>query len=297
MNLREHMVKNRYRAPHSRRFSRSRAGNAFLFGFITLMGLFTMLPLVYAVATSLKPLDELLIFPPRFLVRRPTVENYLILSSLVSNLRVPLSRYVFNSLFISITTTGVYIVFSAMAAYSLCKGRYPGRKSITLIVQFALLFNSYTLTLPRYYIFSRLNMIDTYWVSILPPLAASLGVFLMRQYMEGYVPDVLLEAATIDGAGYFRIFWTIIMPMVKPAWLTLILFTFRDIWSDSQQATVLSEEYKTLPAVMSQITAGGIARSGSAMAITVILMLPPIIVYLVSQSNVIEAMSSAGIKE
>ena len=131
----------------------------------------------------------------------------------------------------------------------------------------------------------------------LPHMAGTLGVFLMKQYIEGYVPDAFIEAAKIDGAGTFRIFWTIVMPIVKPAWLTLTLFTFRDVWAEVPAGTIFTEQLKTLPQIMGQITAGGTARAGSAMAITVIMMIPPILVYLISQSNVIEAMSSAGIKE
>ena len=131
----------------------------------------------------------------------------------------------------------------------------------------------------------------------MPNLASTLGVFLVKQYIEGYVPDALLEAAKIDGAGYFHAFWKIVMPTIKPAWLTLTLFGFRDIWVNVPSTTIFTEKIKTLPMITSQITAGGIARSGSAMAMTVIMMIPPIAVYLISQSNVIEAMTSAGIKE
>ena len=119
----------------------------------------------------------------------------------------------------------------------------------------------------------------------------------MKQYMEGSVPDALLEAARIDGAGYFRTFWEIVFPMFKPCCMTLTLFAFRDVWSGVPGGTIFSEALKTLPAIMTQITAGGIARAGSAMAVTVIMMLPPILVYMISQSNVLESMNSAGIKE
>ena len=120
----------------------------------------------------------------------------------------------------------------------------------------------------------------------------------MKQYMDGYVSDTFLEAAKIDGAGYFRIFWQIVMPMVKPAWFTLILFAFRDVWALIPQGTIISESLKTLPMITNQITtAGGIARSGSAMAVTTMLMIPPVIIYFLSQSHVVEALNSAGIKE
>lgn len=281
----------------AKRYTRSTVGNFFYFFFIIAAGCISILPLVYCICTSFKPLDEILIFPPRFFVIRPTLANYAALPELLSNLRVPLSRYIFNSLFVTLGTTFLYVVVASMAAFVLCKSNIKFKGVIFYIIQFSLLFNAYTLAVPQYLIFTWMNIIDTYWVYILPHFASTMGVFLMKQYMEGALPNALLEAAKIDGAGYYRIFWQIVMPIVKPMWLTLTLFTFRDVWASVPQGTIFSETLKTLPTIMSQITAGGIARSGSAMAVTCILMIPPITVYLISQSNVMESMSSAGIKE
>lgn len=280
-----------------KRYTRSKVGNVFYFAFLILAGLFSMLPLIYAVMTSFKPIDELLIFPPRFFVQRPTISNYLALPDLLSNLSIPLSRYVLNSLFVAIAATFLYIICSSMMAFGLSKGHFKGRKALFWIIQFSLMFNTYTLSIPSYIVYAKLNIIDTYWIYILPYLASTLGVFLMKQYIEGYVPNALIEAAKIDGAGYFRVFWNIVMPTVKPAWLTLLIFGFRDIWNTAPNSTIFTEKIKTLPMITSQIISGGIARSGSAMAIAVIMMIPPILVYLISQSNVVEAMTSAGIKE
>ena len=185
----------------TRRFTRSRAANIMYFVLIFSAGLFTMLPLIYAVVTSFKPLDELLLFPPQFFVRRPTIENYVALPSLLSDQFVPLTRYLFNSVFVSVITTGLYILISAMAAFALSKSKLRFRNVLFMIVQFALLFNAYTLSVPQYLILSKLHIIDTYLVYIMPQMATTLGVFLMKQYIEGYVPDTLLEAANIDGAG------------------------------------------------------------------------------------------------
>ena len=280
-----------------KRYTRSTIGNITLVLVLVAGGLFSMLPLIYCVSTSLKPLDELLIFPPRFLVHRPTIGNYTILPDLMASLKVPLSRYIFNSVVISFFTTFVYIYVALMAAYAISKGTFKGRNVIFWTVQFALMFNAYTLAVPQYLIFSKLGLIDTYWIYILPPMASTMGVFLGKQYIEGYVPDALLEAAKIDGANQFKVFWSIVMPTIKPIWLTLLLFTFRDIWSAVPSGKIFSEQLKILPQVVTQITACGTARSGSAMAVTVIMMIPPIIVFLVSQSSVAESMSSAGIKE
>lgn len=285
------------RQNQAKRYTRSKVGNFFYILFLVLFGMFSVLPLFYSIVTSFKPLDELMIFPPRFFVVRPTWQNYRALPGLLSNLRIPLSRYLFNSLFVTIVSTMLYVFVATMAAFSICKSNIKGKNLIFIIVQFALLFNAYTLSIPRYLIYSKLNIIDTYWVMILPYIASTMGVFLMKQYMEGSVPDALMEAARIDGASVPRIFFQIVFPIIKPCWLTLTLFGFRDVWSAIPEGTVFTESIKTLPTIMTQITSGGIARSGSAMAVTVIMMIPPIIVYFISQSNVMEAMNSAGIKE
>lgn len=280
-----------------RRYTRSKAGNFFFFFFLTLAGLFSVMPLFYCIITSLKPLDELLIVPPRMWVSRPTFMNYAVLPSLMASLRVPLSRYVFNSIFVAATTTFLHIIASAMAAFVFSKSTLKCRGLLFAIVQMALLYNAYTLHIPQYLIFSYTGIIDTFLVYILPSIPSAMGCFLIKQYMDGSVPDAILEAARIDGAGVNRIFWQLVMPLVKPAWLTLFLFSFRDMWAIIPSGTIFSEELKTLPQVMSSITAGGVARAGSAMAATVIMMIPPILVFWFTQSNVMETMSSSGIKE
>ncbi len=280
-----------------KRFTRSTAANVFFVTMLLLAGLFMVLPLIYSIVTSFKPLDELLAFPPKFFVTRPTIHNYTVLPSLLDNLQVPFSRYAFNSLFISVAITFGHVLVAGMAAFTLsfCKNKWIS--TVFWGVQVALLFNGYTLGIPQYLIFAKLGIIDTYWVYILPALQSTTGVFLMKQYMDVSIPKALMEAALLDGAGYYRIFWTLVMPLVKPAWLTLTLFAFRDAWAIQPGGTIFSESLKTLPVAMNQIAASGIARSGSVMAATVLLMIPPIAVYLVSQSNVMETMSSAGMKD
>ena len=208
-----------------------------------------------------------------------------------------MSRYVFNSLFVALASTFLHIIAASLAAFAFSKSKLKYRKLLFLLVQVMLLYNSYTLAVPQYLIFSKLNIIDTYWVYILPAIPSAMGCFLMKQFIDVGVPDALLEAARIDGASVFRIYWQIIMPMVKPAWMTLLLFSFRDMWSIVPSGTIISEQLKTLPQVVSTVTAGGLARTGSSMALTVLLMVPPIIVFMISQGNVIETMSSSGIKE
>lgn len=279
-----------------RRYTRSKVGTFFYFTFIFLAGAFTVLPLIYCICTSFKPLDELLVFPPRFLVHNPTLQNYKILPELLSNLKVPITRYVFNSVFVTLVGTFANVVFGSMAAFVLSKSKLKYKKQMFMIVQFSLMFSAYTLAMPRYLIYKTLGIMDTYWIYILPAIPSATSVFLMKQYMDSYIPNEMMESAKIDGASFWRIYWNIIVPMVKPAFMTTLLFAFRDLWAMIPSGTIFSEELKTLPMIVNQITAGGIARSGSAMAVTVILMIPPIVVYLFTQSHVMETMNTAGIK-
>ncbi len=281
-----------------RRYTRSKFGNFVIFFVLTLAGLFMLLPMIYTIISSFKPLEEILVYPPKFFVKRPTFINYLSLPNLLSNLMVPFSRYLGNSAFVAVCSTVLHVIVASGAAYVFTM--YKRYKLVTasfLIVQFSLLFNAYTLAVPQYFIFAKLNMLNTYFVYILPAIPSALGVFLMKQFMEGSVPYTVIEAAKIDGAGTIRIFGVIVMPMVKPAWMTLVLLTFSSTWSMSSSNMVFSEQIKLLPNIMSQIAVGGLARMGASMASSVLMMIPPIIIYLISQSNIIETMSSAGIKD
>ena len=276
--------------------NRSVGGDIGINVLLILMGAFMFLPMLYVIMQSLKPLDELWMFPPRFYVVSPTLKNFSDLFKLMSTSWVPFSRYIFNTVFIAAVGTALTVVFSAMAAFVLSKTDIKYKGIIFTVIQFALLFNTYTLAIPQYIIYSQLRVINTYFVYLFPTLASSMGVFLMKQYMDGYVPDALIEAAHIDGADWFRIFSRIIIPIIKPCVLTLTLFTFLGLWNVQSVGTIFSEQLKTLPTVMSTIAAGGLARTGSSMATSVIMMIPPVLVYLISQSSIKETMSSAGIK-
>lgn len=280
-----------------RKYTRSRAGSIFYFSILILAGVVTVLPLIYCVVTSLKPLDELLIFPPRFFVERPTLGNFLAIPSILGSLQIPISRYTFNTLFIAIISTAGSIFVCSMAAFTFSKSLLKSKTFLFKSVQFMLLYSASTLAVPQYLIFSYMGLVDTYWVYILPALPSSVNCFLMKQYLDSSVPNALLEAARIDGASVWRIYRSIIMPILKPAYMTVLLSTFQAMWGTVPGGTIFKEELKTLPYAMRSVANAGIARTGSAMAITVILMLPPILVFVFTQSNVMETMSSAGIKE
>lgn len=285
------------KAAQYRRFTRSTAGNIGYFTILILFGLFTIFPLFHSILTSLKPLDELLIFPPRFWVARPTFDNFRIIPALLGNLEIPISRYLFNTLLITVVTVVSSIMIGSMAAFTFSKSRIKAAKFCFKLITTMMLYNGATLGIPHYLICSIMGIIDTYWVYILPALASTVNCFLMKQFIDVSVSDSLLEAARIDGAGVFAMYLKIVVPIMKPAIMTVLLFAFQGMWSAVPGGTIFSEELKTLPYVMSSIAAGGLARQGSSMAISVILMIPPILVFLVTQSNVLETMGNSGIKE
>ena len=283
---------------HKRRAkqSHSMVGNAFSIAILIIMGAFMGLPLLLAICNSLKPLEELFIFPPRFFVRNPTGKNFHDIFVLMSESWVPFSRYIFNTVFITIFGTVGHLLVASLCAYALAKHKFPGRNLIFWLIVTALMFSTHVTAIPNYLVMSHLGWLDNYLSLIIPAIAKPMGLFLMKQFME-QVPDSLIEAARIDGASEFRIFATIVMPSVKPAWLTLIIFCFQDLWNLQGSNYIYSENLKTLPYALSQISAAGISRAGATAAVAVIMMIVPITIFILCQSNIIETMVSSGIKE
>lgn len=264
---------------------------------LLIFGAFMALPIVYAVSSSLKPLDEIWMFPPKFFVRNPTFKNFKDLLSLMGSSWVPFARYVFNTVFVAVIGTGGHVILSSMCAYGLSKLKHPLKNKIFNVVVLSLMFNSTVTAIPNFLILSKLHLIDSYFALILPAFATPLGLYLMKQFIEQIIPDSLLEAARIDGSSEFRTFWTIVMPLVKSAWLTLIIFSFQGLWNLGTTNLIQSEHLKTINYALSQIVSAGIARTGTASAATVIMMIIPILVFVLSQSNVVESMATSGMKD
>ena len=277
--------------------NRSAGGDSGITIMLALMGLFMFIPMYYVVIQSLKPLDELFMFPPRFYVISPTLENFGDLFTLLSDSWVPFSRYIFNTVFITICGTLGNLIFASMAAYALAKLRFPGRKAIFQLIVTSLMFHSTVNQVTHFIILSAFGWIDTYLSIIVPAMATTIGLYLMKQFMETSVPDTVLESARLDGASEFRTYLTIAMPMVKPAWLTLIIECFKNLWNTGSSIYIHSEELKTFNYAIQQILAGGIARSGAGAAATVVMMLVPILVFVLNQSQIIETMGSSGMKD
>ena len=277
--------------------ARSAGGDAGITFILVLLGAFMFIPMYYVVIQSLKPLDELWMFPPRFYVTKPTFGNYADLFLLMNTSWVPFSRYIFNTVFVSVIGTTGNLFFSSLAAYAMAKIKFPGGKLMFKTVRTSLMFHQTVTAVTSFILMSAFKMIDTYWAIIVPAWATSLGLYLMKQFMETNVTDAVLESARLDGASELRTYWTIAMPMVKPAWLTLIIYSFQGLWNAGASVYIYSEELKTLNYAIGQITSGGIARAGASAAGTVIMMIVPILVFIISQSNIIETMGSSGMKD
>lgn len=262
-----------------------------------IFGVFMLLPLLYIVNTAFKPMDELFLYPPRFFVTNPTLKNFRDLFVIMSDSWIPFTRYLFNTLFVSVTGTIGHIILASAAAYGLEKFDFPGRKLMFSTVVLSLMFSSVVTSIPNYIIISELKMIDRLLAIIVPALQSSLGLYLMKQYMVTNVPDSLLESARIAGAGEWRIFFEIVMPIVKPAWLTLIIFIFPGLWNATGGVMIYSEQIKTLPVALAQIVTGGIARAGVSSAISLIMLVLPITIFISTQSSIMETMATSGIKE
>jgi len=277
--------------------NRSAGGDFFITLMLLILGIFIALPMYLQIINAFKPLNELFIYPPRFYVTSPTWDNFKDLFTLMTTSWVPFTRYIFNTVFISVLGTFGQIVLASIASYALSKMNFPGKKAFFKLVIYALMIPAAVGGIVNFIVMSRIGLMDTYWALIIPVWGGSQGVFLMKQFMESNITDAMLESARLDGASEFRVFWKIAMPMVKPAWLTLIVFSFNGLWKTGESIYIQSEQLKTLPCAVTQLLAAGIVRTGASAASSCILMLVPIVVFIITQSKIIETMGTSGMKD
>lgn len=277
--------------------NRSAGGDAGITVLLVVLGVLMFIPMYFSVMTSLKPLDELWIFPPKFYVINPTFKNYADLFKLMNTSWVPFSRYIFNTVLITVAGTFGNLCLGSLAAYALSKIPFPGRKTIFQMIVLSLMFVSTVTGIANFITFSYLHLIDNLLAIILPACCSTLGLYLMKQFMDSSVSNEALESARLDGANEFKVFWSIAMPMVKPAWLTLIVYSFQGLWNTGSSVYIQSEQLKTFNYAIQQILSAGIVRAGASTAAMVIMMIVPVTVFVVSQSNIIETMASSGMKD
>lgn len=279
-----------------RKPNRSIVGDIFLYLFLALVALVMAFPIIYAVSSALKPLDELFMFPPKIFAQNPTLDNFSDLFVTMGKSWVTFSRYLFNTTFITAVGTFGHLIIASMGAFVLAKYEFPGGQTFFKIVTVAMMFTGYVTAIPNYLILNGLGWIDTYWSIIIPAFASPMGLFLMKQFMEG-LPTSLIEAAKIDGANEWKVFCGIVMPNVKPAWMTLIIFSVQSLWNNKAATYIYSEEKKTLVYALQQIQSGGIARTGQGAAVLVVVMIVPIAIFIFSESQILETMASSGLKD
>ena len=277
--------------------NRSAGGDAGITVLLVVLGVLMFIPMYFSVMTSLKPLDELWIFPPKFYVINPTFKNYADLFRLMNTSWVPFSRYIFNTVLITVAGTFGNLCLGSLAAYALSKIPFPGRKTIFQMIVLSLMFVATVTGIANFITFSFLGLIDSLFAVILPACCSTLGLYLMKQFMDSSVSNEALESARLDGANEFKVFWSIAMPMVKPAWLTLIVYSFQGLWNTGSSIYIQSEQLKTFNYAIQQILSAGIVRAGASTAAMVIMMIVPVTVFIVSQSNIIETMASSGMKD
>ncbi len=298
-----HMEKIQRRRPlHSTRFTFSHIRHKLSFGrillnlFLLALVAFTSLPIVYAICTAFKPLHELLAYPPRFFVRNPTLSNFADLFLVFEGSEIPFTRYIFNSLSTTIIIVILNVLFSSTGAYGLVKHKVPCSNLLFSIIVAALMFSTQVTQIPTYMLVNKMHLIDTYASLIITKIAVAYNFFLMKQFLEQF-PNDLLEAARLDGAGEWKIFFSIVMPSVKPAWSTLVVFSFVNNWNDYFTPLIYtrSQALKTLPLALQSIGTG-VAVAGAVAAATLIMIVPTILVFTLMQSKVMETMTYSGIK-
>ena len=264
------------------------------------MAVFMILPVVYIFSQALKPLDELFMFPPRFLVQKPTLKNFTDLFRAASGTGVPMMRYLVNSMLITVVAIFATLIITTATAYALSKKKFKAKKILFSINQTALMFVAIAVAIPRYLIIDGLGMNDTFIVHIIPYLAMPVGLFLVKQFID-QLPDELIEAAKIDGANDWDILRNIVIPLIKPALATVAILTFQMIWNSTESSNIyiITETKKTFAFYLTTLTANqavSIAGAGMAAAAGLIMFLPNLAIFIIMQSKVMDTMSHSGIK-
>jgi multiple sugar transport system permease protein len=285
-------------APAPTRVSHAAAGGrtgSHLWIYILLIaGLVLMVgPFLWMVLGSLKPQAEFLRIPPTFLPATPTMDNY---GRLFEQLDFP--RFFFNSSVVALAVTVGNLVFCPMLGYALAKLRWRGKKLVMGLVLATLMVPAGITLIPNFIMLSSFGLVNSYPGLILPFLAGAFGVFLMRQFMFG-VPDELLEAARIDGANEFRLYWTIVVPIAMPVLATLAILTFLGNWNAFIYPLVMATEPNmyTLPVALATFATGQYqADHGMLMAGSVILVVPVLIVFIIFQRFITEGIATTGLK-
>lgn len=263
------------------------------------LALFMSLPIIFIINHAFKPIEELFAFPPRFFVSNPSMDNFVKLARQASAGGISITRYGFNSLIVTVSVVLLSMLISSMAAFSLSKLRFRGKNVLMEINNLAMMFVPIAVIIPRYLLVDNLGMINTYLAHILPLIAMPVGMFLVKQFTD-QVPDSLIEAAIVDGAGYWTVYRKIILPMIKPAVATVAILAFQQVWNNTETSTMYinKESMRTMTFYMNTLASNtnAVAGQGIATAASLIMFLPNLILFICMQSKVMNTMAHSGLK-
>ncbi|WP_274362115.1 carbohydrate ABC transporter permease [Paenibacillus thermotolerans] len=266
---------------------------------LTCIGLFMFIPIVFLFNNAFKPLNELYLFPPTIFVQHPTTRNFESLFLQAASGAVPFTRYLFNSVVVSVSTLAAVILVSTMAGYVLSKHRFHFKSIVMGVIMISLMFVPEMVLIPRYLVVSGLGLKDTYFALILPFVASPVAVFLMKQFID-QIPDALLEAAKLDGATDMYIFTRIVIPLTAPAVATICIITFQAVYMDTTTSMyyITKNTMKTMAFYMTSFTVNipGVAAASIGAAISLLLFLPNLILFLLFQRKMIQTMLHSGVK-
>ncbi len=265
------------------------------------LAVFMILPLIYIICHSFKPLDELFAFPPQIFVKNPTLNNYQNLFEVGATTVVPMVRYLFNSILVAVLTVVCTWVITISAGYVLSKKKFKIKNKLIGLNQAAMMFVATAVVIPRYFIITNLGLANTFWVHILPLLAMPVGLFLIKNFID-QVPNELIEAAQMDGATDIHIIFEVIIPIIKPAIATVGILSFQAVWSNVETSNIFvtDETLKTFAFYMSTLTStttgNSIVGVGMQAAATVLMFIPNLVIFVIMQSKVMATMAHSGIK-
>ncbi|MBO4623328.1 MAG: carbohydrate ABC transporter permease [Bacilli bacterium] len=263
-----------------------------------LMALFMLLPIIFIIVHAFKPISELLEYPPKFYVINPTLDNFKNLFNQTTQSSIPFSRYLFNSISVTLVGVAATIFITSLTAFALSKLRFKGKKLLFKVNEVAMMFVGSALVIPRYLVISSLGISNTFFAHIIPLLAMPVGLFLVKQFID-QIPDELIEAARLDGAGDFQVFWRVIMPLIKPALSTVAILSFQGFWNNVETSSIFvsDEGHRTLAFFLSTLTSNSsVSGQGMAAAASLIIFLPNLVFFIIVQSKVMDTMAHSGIK-
>ena len=251
--------------------------------------IFMGMPIIFIINHAFKPMEELFAFPPTFFVKNPTLENFIKLMKFSDSSGIPLSRYVFNSIVVTLLTVGLALLLTTMSAFALAKIKFKGRNMLTQINQIAIMFVSTAVLIPRYIVICKLGLIDNLFAHILPLVAMPVALFLVKQFVE-QVPDSLLEAAYMDGATDLDVYRKVIIPMIRPAIATASILVFQQVWTNMETSSYFfsDDSMKTLTFYMNTLVNvnNTVAGQGMSAAASLIMFIPNLVLFIILQNNI-----------